>query len=84
MCDRCVTDVYVCDPELIKKIFHCSQLLELAFPNDTQGVSIKELICIHLGLLPAPTAVQQARRLAHTVHELAGENPAASRAADLL
>ncbi|XP_068633952.1 BLOC-3 complex member HPS1 [Battus philenor] len=52
------------------------QLLELAFPNDSQGVSIKELICIHLGLLPASTAVQQARRLAHSVHELAGDNPA--------
>ncbi|KAG6448871.1 hypothetical protein O3G_MSEX005722 [Manduca sexta] len=57
------------------------QLLEQTFPNDTQGVSIKELICIHLGLLPASTAVQQARRLAHTVHELA-DNPAV--AADLL
>ncbi|KAJ0183268.1 hypothetical protein K1T71_001244 [Dendrolimus kikuchii] len=58
------------------------QLLELAFPNDTQGVNIKELICVHLGLLPASTAVQQARRLAHSVHELAGDNPAV--AADLL
>ncbi|KAI8421724.1 hypothetical protein MSG28_009702 [Choristoneura fumiferana] len=58
------------------------QLTELAFPNDTQGVTIKELICVHLGLLPATTAVQQARRLAHTVHELAGDNPAV--AADLL
>ncbi|XP_045499224.1 Hermansky-Pudlak syndrome 1 protein homolog isoform X2 [Colias croceus] len=58
------------------------QLLELVFPNDHQGVSIKELICIHLGLLPASTAVQQARRLAHSVYEMAGENPAI--ASDLL
>ncbi|VVC94075.1 unnamed protein product [Leptidea sinapis] len=58
------------------------QLLDLAFPNDSQGVNIKELVCIHLGLLPASTAVQQARRLAHSVYELAGENPAI--ASDLL
>ncbi|XP_022115144.2 Hermansky-Pudlak syndrome 1 protein homolog isoform X1 [Pieris rapae] len=58
------------------------QLMELVFPNDSQGVSIKELVCIHLGLLPASTAVQQARRLAHSVYELAGENPAI--ASDLL
>ncbi|CAK1555327.1 unnamed protein product [Leptosia nina] len=58
------------------------QLIELVFPNDTQGVNIKELICVHLGLLPASTAVQQARRLAHSVYELAGENPAI--ASDLL
>ncbi|XP_041980121.1 Hermansky-Pudlak syndrome 1 protein homolog [Aricia agestis] len=58
------------------------QLQELAFPNDSQGVSLKELICIHLGLLPASTAVQQARRLAHSVYELAGENPAVAN--DLL
>lgn len=42
---------------------------------------MKELICIHLGLLPASTAVQQARRLAHSVHELAGDT---AMAADLL
>ncbi|CAH0586983.1 unnamed protein product [Chrysodeixis includens] len=58
------------------------QLLELAFPGDTRGVAVKELICIHLGLLPASTAVQQARRLAHSVHELAGE--VSTGAADLL
>ncbi|KPJ04274.1 hypothetical protein RR46_01558 [Papilio xuthus] len=58
------------------------QLVDLAFPTDSQGVSIKELICIHLGLVPAATAVQQARRLAHSVHELAGYKPAL--AADLL
>ncbi|XP_072932680.1 uncharacterized protein HPS1 [Epargyreus clarus] len=58
------------------------QFLELTFPNDSQGVSIKELICVHLGLLPASTAVQQARRLAHSIYELAGENPAI--ASDLL
>ncbi|XP_063381363.1 BLOC-3 complex member HPS1 [Cydia fagiglandana] len=58
------------------------QLVELAFPNDSQGVTIKELICVHLGLLPATTAVQQARRLAHTVHELFTDNPAT--ATDLL
>uniref|UniRef100_A0A2A4JQR1 FUZ/MON1/HPS1 first Longin domain-containing protein n=1 Tax=Heliothis virescens TaxID=7102 RepID=A0A2A4JQR1_HELVI len=58
------------------------QLLELAFPGDSRGVSVKELICIHLGLLPASTAVQQARRLAHSVHELAGDVP--TGAADLL
>ncbi|XP_063891510.1 BLOC-3 complex member HPS1 isoform X1 [Helicoverpa armigera] len=58
------------------------QLLELAFPGDSRGVSVKELICIHLGLLPASTAVQQARRLAHSVHELAGD--VATGAADLL
>ncbi|XP_047990758.1 uncharacterized protein LOC125229864 [Leguminivora glycinivorella] len=58
------------------------QLVELAFPNDSQGVTIKELICVHLGLLPATTAVQQARRLAHTVHELFTDNP--TSATDLL
>lgn len=58
------------------------QLLEQSFPNDSQGVNIKELICVHLGLLPASTAVQQARRLAHSVHELASDIPAI--AADLL
>lgn len=58
------------------------QLLEQAFPNDSQGVNIKELICIHLGLIPASTAVQQARRLAHSIHELAGPNP--TLATDLL
>ncbi|KAL0830555.1 hypothetical protein ABMA28_002710 [Loxostege sticticalis] len=58
------------------------QLMEQAFPTDSQGVSMKELICVHLGLLPASTAVQQARRLAHSVQELAGDNPAV--AADLL
>ncbi|RVE41939.1 hypothetical protein evm_013407 [Chilo suppressalis] len=57
-------------------------LLEQAFPNDSHGVCIKELICVHLGLLPASTAVQQARRLAHTVNELAVDNPAVP--ADLL
>lgn len=56
--------------------------MEQAFPTDSQGVSMKELICVHLGLLPASTAVQQARRLAHSVQELAGDNPAV--AADLL
>ncbi|XP_069357757.1 BLOC-3 complex member HPS1 isoform X2 [Maniola hyperantus] len=61
---------------------HHRQLVELAFPGDSQGVSVKELVCIHLGLLPAATAVQQARRLAHSVLELTGENPAV--AADLL
>ncbi|XP_045769604.1 Hermansky-Pudlak syndrome 1 protein homolog isoform X2 [Maniola jurtina] len=61
---------------------HHRQLVELAFPGDNQGVSVKELVCIHLGLLPAATAVQQARRLAHSVLELTGENPAV--AADLL
>ncbi|CAG5028332.1 unnamed protein product [Parnassius apollo] len=68
-------------PGDLRMAFH-RQLLELAFPNDSQGVSIKELICIHLGLLPASTAVQQARRLAHSVQELVGDNPAV--AADLL
>lgn len=63
-------------------IFCCRQLTELAFPGDSRGITVKELICIHLGLLPASTAVQQARRLAHTVHELAGEMGAG--AADLL
>ncbi|XP_013193215.2 BLOC-3 complex member HPS1 isoform X2 [Amyelois transitella] len=53
------------------------QLTELSFPGDT-GVSLKELICVHLGLLPAATAVQQARRLAHAVLELAHDNPAAA------
>ncbi|CAH2241737.1 jg16304 [Pararge aegeria aegeria] len=61
---------------------HHRQLIELAFPNDSQGVSAKELVCIHLGLLPAATAVQQARRLAHSVYEFTGENPAV--ASDLL
>ncbi|XP_053604823.1 BLOC-3 complex member HPS1 isoform X2 [Plodia interpunctella] len=46
------------------------QLTELSFPNDSAGVSLKELICIHLGLLPASSALQQARRLAHSVLEL--------------
>lgn len=58
------------------------QLLEMAFPGDTRGVSVKELICIHLGLVPASTAVQQSRRLIHLVNELAGDMPAG--AADLL
>ncbi|KAH9630508.1 hypothetical protein HF086_000721 [Spodoptera exigua] len=58
------------------------QLTELAFPGDSRGITVKELICIHLGLLPASTAVQQARRLAHSVHELAGE--IGTGAADLL
>ncbi|XP_059057339.1 BLOC-3 complex member HPS1 [Achroia grisella] len=58
------------------------QLLELAFPNESQEVSMKELICVHVGLVPAPTAVQQARRLAHSVRELAAVDRAA--AADLL
>lgn len=57
------------------------QLAELAFPNESSGVCTKELLCIHLGLLPAATALQQARRLAHTVLELAGDTHSA---ADLL
>ncbi|XP_050348373.1 BLOC-3 complex member HPS1 isoform X1 [Nymphalis io] len=60
-------------PGDLRALFY-RQLVELAFPNDSQGVSVKELICIHLGLLPASTAVQQARRLAHSVYELTGEN----------
>ncbi|CAH2084723.1 unnamed protein product [Euphydryas editha] len=68
-------------PADIRQAFY-RQLVELAFPNDSQGVSVKELICIHLGLLPASTAVQQARRLAHSVYELTGENTAF--ASDLL
>lgn len=68
-------------PGDIRAAFH-RQLLELAFPTDTQGVSMKELICIHLGLLPASTAIQQARSLAHSVHEMTGDNPTV--AADLL
>ncbi|CAB3254738.1 unnamed protein product [Arctia plantaginis] len=58
------------------------QLLEMVFPGETRDVSIKELICIHLGLVPASTAVQQSRRLIHLVNELAGDTPAG--AADLL
>ncbi|XP_075975111.1 Hermansky-Pudlak syndrome 1 protein [Anticarsia gemmatalis] len=58
------------------------QLLEMAFPGETRGVTVKELICIHLGLVPASTAVQQSRRLIHLVNELAGDTPAG--AADLL
>ncbi|XP_052741034.1 BLOC-3 complex member HPS1 [Bicyclus anynana] len=61
---------------------HHRQLIELAFPGDGQGVSVKELVCVHLGLLPAATAVQQARRLAHSVHELTADSPPV--AADLL
>ncbi|XP_052755201.1 BLOC-3 complex member HPS1 [Galleria mellonella] len=57
------------------------QVVELAFPNESQDVSMKELICVHVGLVPAPTAVQQARRLAHSIHELLDDQRAA---ADLL
>lgn len=54
------------------------QLTDLCFPNNNGNVTVKELICIHLGLLPATTAIQQARRLAHTVHDVTGDraNPA--------
>ncbi|PZC72724.1 hypothetical protein B5X24_HaOG210703 [Helicoverpa armigera] len=74
----------VCRSFAVVREGYCAatQLLELAFPGDSRGVSVKELICIHLGLLPASTAVQQARRLAHSVHELAGD--VATGAADLL
>lgn len=60
------------------------QLSELAFPNEggSGSVCVKELVCIHLGLLPVATAVQQARRLAHAVRDVAGDNRAT--AADLL
>lgn len=58
------------------------QLAEMAFPGDSRGLVIKELICIHLGLVPASTAVQQSRRLIHLVNELAGDTSIG--AADLL
>lgn len=54
----------------------------MVFPGETRDVSVKELICIHLGLVPASTAVQQSRRLIHLVNELAGDPP--TGAADLL
>ncbi|KAG7298954.1 hypothetical protein JYU34_017420 [Plutella xylostella] len=49
------------------------QLIEQAFPNESSQVTVKELICIHLGLVPTATAVEQARRLAHTALDRAAE-----------
>ncbi|XP_032516536.1 BLOC-3 complex member HPS1 [Danaus plexippus] len=49
------------------------QLVELSFPEES-CVCVKELVCVHVGLVPPATAVQQARALAHAVIDLAGDD----------